>query len=1469
MRFDFDKFKQEIDRSEVVSFDCFDTLLVRIVSSPEAVFRLLETRFNLVNFARLRKELQTKASIRAEEKGRPHADLDDVYALFQEEYPDMADWKLIKKEEIAAEAKVLYANPEMKSLYDYARSQKKRIIVTSDMYLSTETVEGFLKEKGYADIDAVYVSSDMGATKFRGDLYGRVAEKEGTAPYKICHIGDNEKDDCLMAGRAGWHFVHYEPYRLPFEDHLQGADDWQVASARYLCRGSENFWYRLGVCVGGPLYTGISQWFEGVIEKEPCDRIVFLARDGYNLFHLMKDKTDKPVSYFYMSRRAMMLAGITELTEKELHFLPPFTIGQTVREILEYLGMDYENWQGLEDVGYTSWDDVIEAGEEDKLRRLYVINKESFLERCEWERRCAEKYVRGLGLDQGKTLLFDCGWNGSSQYFLERFMKTIPDQGERRFAYIGIMDTGKAREQLKNLPYEAYLFDYSRNRSMQDKIRLGVVIMEMFFGSPEESVWYYDENGPVFEKMGNDEAYKKDILKGIGAYLELCYDKIRDFRISVSEDNAVSGLLRLVQYPTPEEAVTIGNIANADGFASRKGEKLFIARMSLEEYASGKILEIYWPQGLIMRPDTDEKLKNLLAERFNIGRIDRPEDEEGASAMSYEEAYDRYGRCVADRLRAEKMNPPKSDYEKWIEANEKDNRLTGPLTSQPFFSVVVPVYNVSDDILKACIDSVLNQTYGNFELILTDDCSTFENVGKTLRSYEGRDKVKVIFRKENGHISKATNTGIEAAAGDFIVFSDCDDVLAPNALYEFAALLNENPALDFIYSDEDKLTEDGLKRHDPFFKPDWSPDTFMGLMYTNHLAAYRRSVVMETGLLNSEYDGTQDYDFTLRFMEHTTNQRVGHIPKVLYYWRERSGSIAVSAEAKPYALDAMKRMKEDMLQRRGISGRVVYVGDVYQYRIVYDMREDDLVSIIIPSKDNFKLLSACLDSIERHTEKGRYEVIVVDNGSEEEVRRKTEKAVEHLGGKYLYHPMTFNFSAMCNMGAAKASGNILLFLNDDIEVTSDDWLTIMAGQAIQEHTGCVGAKLLYTGTNAIQHDGLVNLPIGPSHAFIGMTDFSVYYFCRNRMDYNWIGVTGAALMLCRDRFEAVGGFDEKLTVAYNDVDLCFKLHEKGWYNTVRNDVMMYHHESASRGIDDLSEEKKQRLLKERTFLYEKHPSLKGKDPFYNPNLAPDRVDFALNVPGQIEFSPIEAGMPKKVRQQPFNYHIDDIDVGRSLRIRGWIYTGDGKADNNSSFKILLKGAVRQYTVTARKTFRDDVRDLIDEKAWLVGFEALIDPTVLLKNESYELWLAVEREDGGETILWKTEHVTGVRRENIGDSLEEALTSCPDQVTGNLETVRVSENSLDVSGWALLKKVKNHRYSRSRLFYSLEEGKWLALMLEEQEREDVARAFRFRKELKLSGFTASLHTDRKILRAGIVVDNPEYGRCGWLEIPLKP
>lgn len=551
-----------------------------------------------------------------------------------------------------------------------------------------------------------------------------------------------------------------------------------------------------------------------------------------------------------------------------------------------------------------------------------------------------------------------------------------------------------------------------------------------------------------------------------------------------------------------------------------------------------------------------------------------------------------------------------ANYQKWIQKVEASETYDAFFVYKPKISVLVPVYNVLSEQLEVCIESVCNQIYDNWELVLVDDCSTWDSVRTILDKYKSNPKIKVIYREENGHISRCTNTALENATGEFVGLLDCDDVLRKNALYEVVKVLNSDSNLDFIYSDEDKIDEKGRKRHTPHFKPDWSPDTLMSHMYTCHFGVYRKTIAEQIGGFRVGYEGCQDYDFTLRFTEFT--DRIAHIPKILYHWRERKESTSASPEAKPYILEAAKKCKEDAIKRRGLNATTEYIKEIYQYRIKYIPINEPLVSIVIPSKDNYEVLYNCLKTLFNITQYKNYEIIIVDNGSEGSNRILYERMAEENKVEYIYIPMEFNFSKMCNIGAGKSHGDVLVFLNDDIEIIDECWLANMVGHAQVPHTGAVGAKLLYPDRNRIQHIGIINIDNGPIHPFAGRTDRSTYYFNRNRIEYNYLAVTAACMAIERKKFEQVGGFDETLAVAYNDVDLCFKLVENGYYNVVRNDAVLIHHESISRGDDRKTEEKFQRLMREQKKLYEKHPKYNIADPFYNINLSSRKDDFSYN-----------------------------------------------------------------------------------------------------------------------------------------------------------------------------------------------------------------------------------------------------------------
>ncbi len=709
-------------------------------------------------------------------------------------------------------------------------------------------------------------------------------------------------------------------------------------------------------------------------------------------------------------------------------------------------------------------------------------------------------------------------------------------------------------------------------------------------------------------------------------------------------------------------------------------------------------------------------------------------------------------KCVVKRVLHIDNYRKIETYRQWIQTVEPTLWHKGELSYSPLISIVIPVYNVADNMLRECIESVLAQTYKNYQLILVDDKSSWPNVREILQDYDNRERVNVIYRQENGNISEATNTGLEKAEGEYIAFMDCDDVLASQALYEVVYLLNQRPELDFLYSDEDKITEDChvikgetfdvefKKRHTPFFKPDWSPDAFMCLNYTNHLSVYRTELVRKTGGLRTKYNGSQDYDFTLRFMENTDNTKVGHIDRILYHWRERKESVAYNPKAKSYAFDIAKDLKKEMIQRRGLNAEVEYVEDIYQYRLVYHCNQQEMVSIIIPSKDNFDVLKHCLDTIQEFTDYPYYEIIIVDNGSDQETQQKIKQYIGNIDSiKYIYHPMQFNFSAMCNIGEKHATGQYLLFLNDDIGICQKGWLNRLVGHASQAHIGAVGAKLLYPETSEIQHAGVLNLTCGPSHAFSHMDDRQSYCFCRNRLEYDWLAVTGACLMVSRQKYNEVFGFNEELPVAYNDVDLCFKLVEKGYYNVCRNDVILYHYESVSRGLDYQDDAKMLRLALEKRKLYSLHPQFDGKDPFYNSNLGGYNISFDIQLDDEQQYA-----IPnEKNNVEEFSIDFDMEKINFMVQVKGvrnvaqdmvycwgWFYTGNLSVDGERTLFVILQNENgKQYKIVPNRYESDEAKRTYGGRKAYVGFEVLIDKNELDNVETgYQIGLMISGDE---------------------------------------------------------------------------------------------------------------------------------------------
>jgi len=556
--------------------------------------------------------------------------------------------------------------------------------------------------------------------------------------------------------------------------------------------------------------------------------------------------------------------------------------------------------------------------------------------------------------------------------------------------------------------------------------------------------------------------------------------------------------------------------------------------------------------------------------------------------------------------------PPEAVYNGWISRydtfgeteREKAQEIMAAFTRQPLISVVVPTYNSDPVFLEAMIQSVLNQVYPHWELCIADDASTLPEPAQILRKYMALDsRIKVVFRDVNGHISEASNSALAIATGQYIALLDHDDVLPAHALFSVARYINKHPDARMFYSDEDKLTADG-KRTMPYFKCDWNPQLFLTQNMFSHLGVFEAALVREAGGFRKGFEGSQDYDLTLRCVEIAGHEKVVHIPHVLYHWRIAPGSTASSGSEKPYALVAAIRALEEHLQRIHAEATVEQVFDEppimrVRYAVPHPAPK---VSIIIPTRDGVDLLRQCIDSIFLRTIYPNYEIIVVDNGSvKEETLSYFAQISEQRNVRILRDDSPFNFSALNNRAAAVATGEYLCLLNNDIEVISPDWLNEMVGVAGQPGHGAVGAALWYPD-NTLQHGGvLMGLGGVAGHIHHRMKRGLFGYFGRAVMRQHLSAVTAACLVIRKSIYDEVGGLDEELAVAFNDVDFCLRVGEAGYKNVWTPHAELYHHESATRG-SDMAPDKYDRFVKEVRWMEKRWADKLAYDPAYNPNL---------------------------------------------------------------------------------------------------------------------------------------------------------------------------------------------------------------------------------------------------------------------------
>ena len=525
----------------------------------------------------------------------------------------------------------------------------------------------------------------------------------------------------------------------------------------------------------------------------------------------------------------------------------------------------------------------------------------------------------------------------------------------------------------------------------------------------------------------------------------------------------------------------------------------------------------------------------------------------------------------------------------------------------PLISIIVPVFKTQPEFLKRAIESVIAQSYSHWELCLADDGSQSEELDALLHRYSRQDpRIRVTFRKERGGIAAASNTALELTSGAWIGLLDHDDELAPDALFYAAEAIAASPERDLIYSDEDKISEEGY-RYDPFFKPDWSPDLLKSENYICHFLVFRKSLLARTGPFRSECDGSQDYDLILRLTE--VSRSIYHIPRVLYHWRSVPASTASSSTVKGYAVDAAQRALSDHLQRAG-SGTTVERGlHAGRWRVRYAIPKDTKVSIIVASGGNCDVLKSNLESLASKTTYPHYEIVVIDNSRANKIEQYIGICAKRMPNvRYIdWRHKPFNYSAINNAAARQCDSPVLLFLNDDTSVIAPGWLTAMLELVMRPEVGAVGAKLLYPGRR-IQHAGVVmGVFDNCGHAFKGLDGTQQHYFDLPDVIRNVSAVTGACLMTRTEVFWKVGGFDEdRLQVAFNDIDLCLKIGRAGYRVLYTPHALLTHHEAFSKTESDLIPHPR-----EVAEMQAKWADVIAADPFYSPNLSRTTENYSF------------------------------------------------------------------------------------------------------------------------------------------------------------------------------------------------------------------------------------------------------------------
>lgn len=596
-------------------------------------------------------------------------------------------------------------------------------------------------------------------------------------------------------------------------------------------------------------------------------------------------------------------------------------------------------------------------------------------------------------------------------------------------------------------------------------------------------------------------------------------------------------------------------------------------------------------------------------------------------------------RAISPHLRVR----TKDNYERWLESNFPDfvsiakmRKELSDFAYNPLISVIVPTYNTNLRFLEECLDSVIGQVYENWELVIVDDCSPNEEVREFIEKYAETDsRIKYNFLPKNLSIAGATNEAVKLATGEFIGIFDHDDLLWPNALFETVKALNQDSSIDFLYTDEDKITEDTHKHLGYFLKPDYNPDFMHSVNYFTHFTVVRKSIYEAVGGERSEYDGAQDWDLYLRITRATN--KIHHIPKICYSWRIHDASTAKSTASKPYVVEAQKKALQDDLKARGHETAVVMQDEQHPgyWTVTYPVMNNPLISIVIPSKNQYKVVKRCIDSIYSKTTYKNFEIILVDTGSDD---KNVWEYYDRMKSEYSnfqvveWFEQPFSYARSCNEGARLSKGELLLMLNNDTEVLTPNWLELLSGDAQRKEIGAVGCLLFYPDGYNIQHAGVgVGLGGVAANSFQMMTleqAMSQTQHLYINTKHNMTAVTAACLMIRKELFDTIGGFDESYRITYNDVDLCLRLYDKGYQNLYTPHVRLLHHESITVGApDEVAKRDTKEMRGAMAQFVKQWKKYIDHDPNINPNLS--KQDAFYDLPMQQSLIDERARLAKK------------------------------------------------------------------------------------------------------------------------------------------------------------------------------------------------------------------------------------------------